>query len=107
MNTASLRSPMVRRMVEAINDGSVDDFMALFTSDATVVDGPVYAGAAAIRDWAARETFGVHMRLDPQRELNAEGTVVELTATSSGGYNGTAEFAFTLRDGLIERLEIS
>jgi hypothetical protein len=107
MNTASLRSPIVRRAIEAINTGTIDDFMAPFTPSATVEDGPTYDGAAAIRDWAARETFGVHMRLDVVRELNAEGTVVEATATSSGGYNGTSEFAFTIRDGLIERLVIS
>jgi len=107
MNTASLHSPIVRRSVAAINDGSLNHFMALFTPNASVEDGPVYDGLAAIRDWAARETFGVHMRLDVVRELNAEGTVVEATATSTGGYNGTAEFAYTLRDGLIERLVIS
>ncbi|HUY78259.1 MAG TPA: nuclear transport factor 2 family protein [Ktedonobacterales bacterium] len=107
MNIASLQAPLVRQSIEAINDGDIDDFMALFTPDAVVVDGPVYDGAAAIRGWAARETFGVHMRLDALRELNADGTTVELQATSTGGYNGVAEFAYSLRDGLIARLEIS
>ena len=107
MNTASLQAPLVRQSINAINIGSLDDFMALFTSDAVVVDGPVYDGAAAIRAWAARETFGVQMRLDVVGEVNADGTTVALKASSNGGYNGPAEFAYTVRDGLIMRLEIS
>lgn len=107
MNTASLRSPLVRQSINAVNAGSLDDFMALFTTDAVVVDGPVYDGAAAIRVWAARETFGVQMRLDVLREVNADGTTVALTASSNGGYNGPAEFAYTVRNGRLVRLEIS
>jgi hypothetical protein len=48
MNTASLRSPMVRRAIEAINTGNFDEFMALFTPDATVVDESTYVGHDAM-----------------------------------------------------------
>lgn len=30
MNRASMRSPLVRRAIEAINQGNLDDFIALF-----------------------------------------------------------------------------
>lgn len=44
-----------------INEGRLDDFMALFERDATVVDGATYQGLEAARAWAERETFGVQM----------------------------------------------
>jgi hypothetical protein len=46
MKVASLHSPLVRRTIESINEGRLDDFMALFARDATVVDGPKYRGSA-------------------------------------------------------------
>jgi hypothetical protein len=106
MKVASLHSPLVRRTIESINEGRLDDFMALFARDATVVDGPKYRGSAAIRAWAQRETFGVQMHIDVVQEKNAEGTVVAVNATSTGGYSGPGTFLFTIRGGLIERLEI-
>jgi SnoaL-like domain len=107
MNVASLHSPLARRVIEAINEGRLDDFLALFVADATVVDGATYHGYEAIREWAQRETFGVKMHIDVVRERNAEGTAVEVTATSSGGYSGPGTFTFTMRGDLIERLVIS
>jgi SnoaL-like domain len=49
MNRASMRSPLVRRAIEAINQGKLDDFMTLFAPDATVVDVSPYSGHEAIR----------------------------------------------------------
>jgi SnoaL-like protein len=106
MNAASLRSPFVRRVIETINQGRLDDFMALFAHDATLVDGPTYKGYEAIRAWAQRETFGVGMHIDVVKEKNRAGTVVEVTATSTGGYSGPGTFSLTIRGGLIERFVI-
>jgi hypothetical protein len=39
MNVASFRSPLDRRAIETINEGRLDDFLALFARSATVVDG--------------------------------------------------------------------
>ena len=105
MKVASLRSPLVRRTIEAINGGRLDDFMALFAPAATVVDGPTYRGAEAIRAWAQRETFGVQMHVTVVKQ-NVAGTTVEVEATSKGGYSGPGTFHFTSRRGRIERLEI-
>ncbi|GHO63279.1 hypothetical protein KSC_021710 [Ktedonobacter sp. SOSP1-52] len=107
METASLRSPLVRRAIEAINQGKLDDFMALFAPDATLVDVSTYTGFQQIRDWAQRETFGVHVRFQPESEKNAEGTIIAGHVQSVGGYNGPGTFAFTLRDGAIQSLDIS
>jgi len=106
MDVASLHSPHVRRTIETINEGRLDDFMALFARDATVVDGPTYRGREAIRTWAQRETFGVQMHVDVVQEQNTEGTVVEVKVRSTGGYSGPGTFSFTIRGGMIERLVI-
>jgi hypothetical protein len=44
MHVASLQSPLVRRTIETINEGRLDDFMALFARNATLVDGATYQG---------------------------------------------------------------
>ncbi len=106
MDVASLHSPLVRRTIKTINEGRLDDFMALFARDATLVDGPMYHGHEAIRTWAQRETFGVQMHIDVVQEKNTEGTVVEVKVTSTGGYSGPGTFSFTIRRGLIERFVI-
>ena len=106
MKVASLHSPLVRRAIEPINEGRLDDFLALFARDATVIDGATYQGSDAIRAWAQRETFGVQMHIDVLQEKNAGGTVLEVNATSTGGYSGPGTFFFTIRGDLIERLEI-
>ena len=59
MDVASLHSPLVRRTIETINDGRLDEFLSLFAPDATIVDDATYHGSEAIRAWAERETFGV------------------------------------------------
>ena len=106
MNGASMRSPLVRRAIEAINQGNLDDFMALFAPDATVVDVSTYSGHEAIRAWAQRETFNVQVRFHVAREKNEEGTIVEGNVQSVGGYSGPATFSFTLDGDHIQRLVI-
>ena len=64
MDVGSLHSPVVRRAIQTINEGRLDEFLALFAPDATVVDGATYHESEAIRDWAERETFGVRMHID-------------------------------------------
>lgn len=107
MDVASLHSPIVRRTIKMINEGRLDDFLALFASDATIVDEDTYQGLEAIRAWAERETFGVKMHIDVVQEKNTEGTTVEVNASSTGGYSGPGTFFFTVWEGLIERLVIS
>ena len=106
MDVASLHSPLVRRTIETINEGRLDEFLALFGRSSTVVDGEMYHGSEAIRTWAKRETFGVQMHIDVVQEKNTEGTAVEVNVTSTGGYSGPGTFFFTIRGGLIERLVI-
>ena len=106
MDVGSLHSPVVRQAFQAINGGRLDAFLALFAPDATLIDGAAYRGSEAIRDWAERETFGVQMHINVIRETNPEGTILEVEATSTGGYSGPGAFLFTVRGNHIERLEI-
>ena len=106
MNTASLRSPLVRRAIEAINKEHFDEFMELFAPDATVVDESSYVGYDAIAAWARRETFGAHVRFHLARERNEKGTILEGNVVSIGGYSGPATFTFTIQGDRIERLVI-
>src|SRR5215468_6616324 len=106
MDVASLHAPVVRRFIEALNDGRQEDFLALFTPNAVVVDSATYADAAAIRDWAERENFSVHMQMSVVRELDVSGHVLEISAASHGGYSGPGTLSVTLRGDRIERLVI-
>ena len=106
MKEASLRSPLVRRAIETINQGNLDGFMALFAPDATVIDEATYRGHEAIRDWAQRETFHVQVRFHVGREKNEKGTIVEGHVQSVGGYSGPATFSFTVDSDRIQRLVI-
>jgi hypothetical protein len=107
MDVGSLRSRLVRRTIETINADRLDNFMALFARDATVVDGATYHGSEAIRTWAQRETFGVKMHIDVVREKSPAGTMVEVNVASTGGYSGPSTFSFTILGALIGRLVIS
>jgi hypothetical protein len=106
MDIQSLHSPIMRRLVEALNAGQDDSFVALFTPDAEVVDGPSYHGLEAIRDWNRRENIGVHMHIDVQEEKNAQGTEITFQASSQGGYSGPGTFTITLHNDHIRRLVI-
>ena len=106
MHEESLRSPLVRRAIAAINQGNLDNFMALFAPDATVVDVSTYSGHEAIRAWAQRETFNVQVRFRVAREKNKQGTIVEGNVQSVGGYSGPATFSFTVDGDRIQRLVI-
>ena len=106
MKEASLRSPLVRRAIEAINQGDLDGFLALFAPDATVVDEATYRGREAIRAWAQRETFHVQVHFHVEREKNEEGTIVEGSVQSVGGYSGPATFSFVVDGDHIQRLVI-
>ena len=106
MNIAALHSPLVRRALEAINQGNIDTFLGLFAPDATVVDSVTYRGSGAIREWAQRTLFNVHLRFQPEREKNEEGTIVEGHVQSVGGYSGRATFSLTRQGDFIQRLVI-
>src|SRR5256885_9109210 len=78
MKVASLHSPLLRRAIETINEGRLEDFLALFARDATVVDGETYQGSEAIRAWAERETFGIQMHIDVVQDRRGDSSCKRL-----------------------------
>lgn len=106
MLSSSFHSPVVERTIAALNQGSLDDFLAQFAPDAEVIDGSTYKGHQAISTWVKRENFNVHLHFQVEQEKNAEGIILQGHVRSHGGYNGPATFTFTLDNGLIQRLRI-
>lgn len=102
----SFHLPIVERTINALNNGSLDDFLAQFAPDAEVVDVSTYKGHQEIGAWVQRENFNVHLHFQVEREKNAEGTIIQGHVRSHGSYNGPATFTFTLHNGLIQRLLI-
>ena len=51
----------VQRMIDAINDGDSDAFVAAFTADGTIDDwGRVLSGAQGLRQWARTDAIGAN-----------------------------------------------
>src|SRR5260221_14526170 len=73
MPLSSFRSPIVERTITALNQGSLDEFLAQFASDAEVVDVSTYKGHQAIRAWVQRENFNVHLHLQIEQEKQKLG----------------------------------
>ena len=51
----------VQRMIDAINDGDSDAFVAAFTADGTIDDwGRVLSGEQGLRQWARTDAIGAN-----------------------------------------------
>jgi hypothetical protein len=110
-NTAIAPAALIRRYFELDADRDIDSIVALFGTDATVVDeGETRHGIAEIRAWqigpASRYTYTTQVldtvALEPERYL--------ITGRLTGNFpGGTAELKwdFTVTDGRIARLVIA
>jgi SnoaL-like protein len=110
-NTAIAPAALIRRYFELDADRDIDSIVALFGTDATVVDeGETRHGIAEIRAWqigpASRYTYTTQVldtvALEPERYL--------ITGRLTGDFpGGTAELKwdFTVTGGRISRLVIA
>ena len=110
-NTAIAPAALIRRYFELDADRDIDSIVALFSTDATVVDeGETRHGIAEIRAWqigpASRYTYTTQIldtvALEPERYL--------ITGRLTGDFpGGTAELKwdFTVTAGRITRLVIA
>jgi hypothetical protein len=69
MTSQEPSSPVVRRLVAAINDGDREAFLAMLTSDATLTDD---GNPRSLHDWIDREIFSVHGHITVAHE-NEDG----------------------------------
>jgi len=65
MTSPEPSTPVVHRLVAAINDGDRDAFPATLTPDATLTDD---GNPRSLRDWIDREIFSARGRMNVERE---------------------------------------
>jgi limonene-1,2-epoxide hydrolase len=93
----------------AIADDDTDALVACFTDDAEVIDeGSVYRGPEKIRAWCERTRSAYRYTADVLR-AERDGDRHVITTRLSGGFPGSpveVPYHFTLREGLISKLDI-
>lgn len=93
----------------AANAGDTVAAAASFAPDATVQDeGHTHRGADAIAGWIEQTTQAAHPVVEPLRHTTEAGRLL-VTGKVSGSFPGSPvelDFAFTLANGQISKLEI-
>lgn len=105
---SDLQAPLpVPALVEAINSGDYDGFVATFAPDGRVDDwGNVRTGHEGVRSWAETDAIGADARM---RLLSAstEGDVTEIRFDwASNKFTGDGHAFVTIRDRLISEFRI-
>jgi hypothetical protein len=105
--------PAIARHLAACNSHDIDAWMATLHPDALVNDVQrEFAGAKAIRAFAAKEIFGDRVTFTPLWAVDRHGDIT-VHARTDGTYDKTGlpdplilSLYFSLRDGLITQLII-
>lgn len=99
--------PAVQTLVDAINAGDTEAFVAAFTEDGRIDDwGRVLDGPEGVRSWADTDAIGQDARITV-READTEGEVTQLRFDwASRRFNGTSAAFVTVRDGLVAEFRI-
>lgn len=97
----------VGAVVDAINAGDTDAFVAAFTPDGEVDDwGRVLTGSDGVRSWAESDAIGMEAQMTVLgAETDGDTTTVEF-AWSSRKFNGTSTAIVTVDDGLVSSFRI-
>jgi hypothetical protein len=98
----------IRRMIDATNAGDSDAFVDAFTDDAYLEDwGKGFHGHDGVRSWDSTDNIGRRSHFEADGvEQQGDEWVVSLVVTG-GGFNGTSDFRFALRDDRIARMVIT
>ncbi len=92
---------VVMQFVEAINSGDRDAALALVSDDACIGYGGSCLSHTRLDSWWSTDIFDVAGRIE-EYELAEDGDDVRLAGRfRSTGWNGQANYYFTVRDGLI------
>ena len=107
---------LLRRAYEAFNARDVDAVLALMHPDVdwpNGMEGGRVLGRAAVREYWTRQFEMIDSRVEPEGfATDAEGRVVvdvhQVVHDPAGGLlsDGYVKHVYTVRDGLIERMEI-
>ena len=108
---------LLRRAYEAFNAREVDAVLALMHPDVdwpNGMEGGRVLGHAAVREYWTRQFEVIDSRVEPQAfTTDAEGRVVvdvhQVVRDTAGELlsDGRVEHVYTIRDGLVERMEIA
>jgi hypothetical protein len=108
---------LLRRAYEAFNARNVDAALALMHRDVdwpNGMEGGRVLGRAAVREYWTRQFEVIDSRVEPEGfTTDAEGRVVvdvhQVVRDTAGELlsDGRVEHVYTIRDGLVERMEIA
>ncbi len=108
---------LLRRAYEAFNARDVDAVLALMHPDVdwpNGMEGGRVLGHAAVREYWTRQFEVIDSRVEPEAfTTDAEGRVVvdvhQVVRDTAGELlsDGRVEHVYTIRDGLVERMEIA
>ena len=101
-------APAIARMIEATNAGDSAAFVACFTDDAYLEDwGRGFHGHDGVARWDKSDNIGRRAHFEAAGVRGDEAEQVVTLVVTGGGFNGTSDIAFSIRDGLIARLIIT
>lgn len=97
----------VSRVVDAINDGDTEAFVAAFTTDGRVDDwGRVLEGSDGVRSWAATDAIGQQAQMTVL-ESSTIGDVTEIRFDwKSNRFTGVSRAFVTVRDDRVSEFRI-
>jgi hypothetical protein len=108
---------LLRRAYEAFNARDIDAALALMHPDVdwpNGMEGGRVLGRGAVREYWTRQFELIDSRVEPQAfATDAEGRVVvdvhQVVRDTAGELisDGRVEHVYTIRDGLVERMEIA
>src|SRR5690606_38107113 len=97
----------VQAVVDAINDGDTERFVAAFTGDVEVEYwGGVLTGRDGVRSWAHTDAIGQDARMTVRSAETAGDTTTIEFDWASKRFNGTSTAIVTVRDGLVSSFRI-
>ena len=109
---SNLHGPIASYLI-AVNTGAKEQFAAIFTDDAVVVDvNRELRGLDAITAWAGADIFGAHVHLDVLDVTERQGrTIVSVKIDGTFDRTGLPDplvmnHEFTVADGKIAELRI-
>lgn len=99
---------LIRRFVEATNEGDTAAFLDTFTAGALLSDwGRTFKGRDEIARWNQSDNIGVQSHLSIVRVAPVGGTYQVRIAVRGNGFNGEGDMTFTLDGDRISSLVIA
>jgi len=99
---------VINNFIKYTNEGNSESFVGLFSEDASLNDwGNIYNGPKEISTWNKTDNIGKqsHFELVDAKEDSSGNWIVNLKVTGNG-FNGTSPFEITVKDELIQSVQI-